>query len=67
MNEKQVRKAIVKFYDMICSERRYFLDLWEKTEDKDMKTYYGEKASTYTSIKLYMEKYMGSLISFQKK
>ena len=66
MNEKPRCEAIVKLYDWISSERREYLDMWRYTEDEDMKTYYGEKASTYTSIKLYMEKYFKDLISIQK-
>ena len=62
MNETEVRKAIVGFYDYLSRERLYYLQLWEKTDDPGMKIYYGEKASTYTSIKLYMEKYMKGLI-----
>ena len=65
MNETEVRKAIVGFYDYLSRERMYYLQLWEKTEDAGMKMYYGEKASTYTSIKLYMVKYLKDLISDQ--
>jgi len=66
MNETQLRRRIVKFYDWISSERRSYLYMWEHTEDVDMKTYYGEKASTYTSIKLYLEKYFVGLIGSQR-
>ena len=66
MTETQARKGYRKLYDWISSERREYLDMWRYTEDEDMKTYYGEKASTYTSIKLYMEKYFKDLISIQK-
>jgi len=67
MNETEAKKAIVELYNWISSERRQYLDMWESTEDEYMKTYYGEKTSTYTSIKLYMEKYMNNLISIPKR
>jgi len=67
MTETEARKAIVKLYDWISRERQYYFDLWELTVDDYMKAYYGEKTSTYTSIKLYMKKYMSSLISAEKK
>ena len=63
MNETALQKAIVKFYDYLSRERLYYLQLWEETEDAGMKIYYGEKASTYTSIKLYMVKVFKDLIS----
>jgi len=66
MNETALQKAIVKFYDYLSRERLYYLHLWESTQDVEMKTYYGEKTSTYTSIKLYLEKYFKDLISIQK-
>jgi len=66
MNEKQVRKAVVGFYDYLSRERLLYLQMWEDTEDHEMKVYYGEKASTYTSIKLYIEKYFKGLISSQR-
>ena len=66
MSETALQKGIVKLYDWISSERREYLDMWKYTEDPDMKTYYGEKASTYTSFKLYMEKYFKGLITIQK-
>jgi len=66
MTETEVRWKIVRLYDWISSERRFYLTQWEITEDEGMKTYYGEKASTYTSIKLYMEKYFKGLISSQR-
>ena len=62
MTEEQVRQAVIRLYDWIRREHGYYLDMWEHTEDEYMKTYYGEKTSTYTSIKLYMEKYMKGLI-----
>ena len=67
MNEKQMCEAIVRLYDWICSERHHYLDMWETTEDEGMKTYYGEKTSTYTSIKLYLSKYLGGVISAGKR
>jgi len=67
MNEPEILKAIVKFYDWISREKDYHFKLWETTQDLSMKMYYGEKTSTYTTIKLYMEKYMGSFICFEKK
>jgi len=66
MRETEAQKAIVKLYDWISSERQSHFNLWEKTEDPGMKMYYGEKTSTYTSIKLYMLKYMSSVIYPQK-
>ena len=62
MNETEVRKAVVGFYDYLSRERLLYLKMWEDTEDREMKVYYGEKASTYTSIKLYMEKYFADFI-----
>ena len=67
MTETQVRKSVVGFYDYLSRERLLYLQMWEDTEDHEMKVYYGEKASTYTSIKLYMEKYLDSLIIPKKK
>ena len=66
MSETEARRKIVKLYDWIRRERRYYFDLWETTIDDYMKAYYGEKTSTYTTIKLYMEKYMGDLIMDEK-
>ena len=66
MNETALQSKIVKFYDYLSRERLYYLHLWESTQDVEMKTYYGEKTSTYTSIKLYLEKYFKDLISIQK-
>ena len=66
MNETALQSKIVKFYDYLSRERLYYLQLWEETEDAGMKIYYGEKASTYTSIKLYMLKSFGSVINSQK-
>jgi len=66
MSEERMRKCIVTFYDWLSKERRHYLDLWESTEDFGMKVYYGEKASTYTTIKLYLEKYWVDLIPIQK-
>jgi len=63
MTETQVRKSVVGFYGYLSRERLDYLALWRKTDDPGMKIYYGEKASTYTSIKLYMEKYFKGLIS----
>jgi len=67
MTEIELRRRIVRLYDWICSERIYYLDMWEHTKDIEMNTYYGEKTSTYTSIKLYMLKYMGSVVSAGKR
>ena len=66
MTETEVRQAVVGFYDYLSRERVLYLKMWEDTEDLEMKVYYGEKASTYTSIKLYMEKYFSGLISEQR-
>ena len=66
MNDTQLRRRIVKFYDWISSERHSYLYMWEHTKDVDMKTYYGEKASTYTSIKLYFDKYFSGVISYEE-
>jgi len=66
MNETQLRRRIVKFYDWLSSDRQYYLDLWKATQDVDMQSYYGEKASTYTSIKLYLDKYFSGVISYEK-
>ena len=66
MNETEIDEAIVRFYDWVSSDRLHYLHLWESTKDAEMKTYYGEKTSTYTSIKLYLEKYFKGLINIQK-
>ena len=58
-----VVKRIVVLYDWIAKEKAFYQARWEETEDQGMKTYYGEKASTYTSIKLYMEKYLSDVIN----
>jgi len=63
MNETTLQGKVVNLYDYLSRERLYYLQLWEETEDAGMKIYYGEKASTYTSIKLYMVKVFKDLIS----
>ena len=67
MNPTTLLGKVVNLYDYLSRERLYYLQLWEETEDAGMKIYYGEKASTYTSIKLYMEKYFKGLVSAEKK
>ena len=58
-----VVKRIVVLYDWIAKEKAFYQHRWEETDDEGLKTYYGEKASTYTSIKLYMEKYLSDVIN----
>ena len=61
-----LQRQIVKFYDYLSRERLFYLQAWRETEDAGMKIYYGEKASTYTSIKLYMTKYFKGLFDIQQ-
>jgi len=66
VKETDLRKAIVALYDWAEVERLRYIELWDATVDAEQKVYYGEKASTYTSVKMYMRKFFSNLIDFEQ-